>query len=80
MNGNAPLSFVRGGRLYPGGEIEYRGNWSSYYIAKGGSSSVDYNLFFRSTDLVPQGATTNRAYGFSLRCVVRQEGGGENKE
>ena len=38
-----------------------------------------FGIYATKAVLIPQ-HTLNKAFGMSLRCVVRQEGGGENKE
>ena len=77
MYANTPLSFVRGGWYVP--KIEYVGSHGFYYYPKLYSAGVAY--YMDSPLLYIKYSSSGQIHhGFSLRCVVREEGGGDNKE
>ena len=70
---SAPLSFVRGGELF-GGKFYDRGKTVYYWQSQIYSSRSARRISNLSNSYYWKES------GYTLRCVVRQEGGGENKE
>ena len=66
----APLLFVQGGNVYPGGSLNLAGYYGGYYWSSvGRSSSFAYDLFFGSGFFYPS-HYFNRYLGLSVRCVA----------
>ena len=65
----APLMFVRGGYVDPGGYLRYAGNYGRYWSSVGRNRYDAYSLYFRSGNVSPSGNNT-RYDGFSIRCVA----------
>ena len=65
----APLMFVRGGYVNPGGSLNYAGYEGGYWSSVGRSSSYAYYLDFYSDEVSPSNYGY-RCLGFSLRCVA----------
>ena len=64
----APLMFVRGGYVYPGGSLGDAGYRGFYWSSVGGSSSYAYYLYFDSGNVSP--SSFGRYYGQSVRYVA----------
>ena len=65
----APLTFVRGGRVNPGSYLNDAGSSGYYWSSVGRSSSNAYNLNFNSGNVNPSN-NNNRYNGQSVRCVA----------
>ena len=65
----APLMFVRGGDVYPGGDLNNAGGFGGYWSSVGRSSSYAYSLYFNSGNVNPSDRY-NRYRGQSVRCVA----------
>ena len=65
----APLLFVRGGVVYPGGTLNDAGIYGFYWSSVGRTSSRAYGLYFYSGHVYPS-YDAYRYYGFSVRCVA----------
>ena len=65
----APLVFVRGGRVYPGSYLYYAGSYGYYWSSVGRSSSYAYHLVVGSGGVYPS-RTNPRYVGLSVRCVA----------
>ena len=61
--------FVRGGDVYPGGDLNNAGGFGGYWSSVGRSSSDAYYLVLL-TGLVYPSRTVDRYYGQSVRCVA----------
>ena len=65
----APLMFVWGGYVNPGGSLYSAGSYGNYWSSVGRSSYDAYNLAFDSGGVYPSGYV-RRYLGFSVRCVA----------
>ena len=65
----APLMFVRGGYVYPGGYLRNAGSDGNDWSSVGFNNSSAYSLSFDSGRVYPSG-NGYRYYGFSVRCVA----------
>ena len=65
----APLMFVRGGRVWPGGYLDGAGYYGYYWSSVGHNSFYAYYLSFDSGSVDPS-LYDRRYFGFSIRCVA----------
>ena len=65
----APLMFVRGGRVYPGNILYGAGIYGLYWSSVGYNSGNAYYLFFDPLGVNPS-YDISRYLGFSVRCVA----------
>ena len=72
-NGNtivqAPLMFVRGGAVNPGGDLNNAGSYGNYWSSVRYSSYNAYGLDFGLRGVYPSYANS-RYFGYSVRCVA----------
>ena len=61
--------FVRGGRVTPGGSLNYAGYHGNYWPSVGYGSVYAYGLIFDSGIVYPSSSGYRHA-GFSVRCVA----------
>ena len=67
-----PMSFIRSG-LYNQGSLNVRANYGNYWSSAVYDSNNAYSLGFYSGYLYPQYGNYYKNFGFSVRCVNRQD-------
>ena len=65
----APLMFVRGGKVYPGNNLNSAGYEGRYWSSVGHNSSYADYLYFNSSGVSPSNSTYWDS-GYSVRCVA----------
>ena len=62
--------FVRGGGVKPGSNLNYAGNYGSYWSSLGRDSNNAFYLYFDLDGANATNSNFRRYFGYSVRCVA----------